>query len=198
MEFETRHVDGELRVEARGVAPIIRGYAIVFDRLSEDLGGFRERIRPSAVDRLLAERTDLRALVDHNHSQVLGRVSAGTLRVDKDGHGLKVEIDPPATGPGHDIVESIRRRDITGMSFAFRNLTPLDAQFVDDPDPATGLWIREITDMAVREVSIVTFPAYSQTEVAMRSLQAFTTARAHGIPRTVTARLAWSAQKFGR
>jgi HK97 family phage prohead protease len=163
---------GELRVESHGIAKVITGYAIVFDRLSETLDFFREKIAPAAIDRTIKERVDLRALVGHDPDKVLGRMSAGTLRVAKDGHGLRVEVDPPKHD--HGIVESIQRRDVTGMSFAFRTLKD---QWDESTDPAT----RTIVDMLVREVSFVTFPAYpdtsaseemkrSQTEMARRSL----------------------------
>jgi HK97 family phage prohead protease len=155
----------DLRVESRGAARIIRGYAIVFGRPSENLGGFREIIEPAAIDRTLKESVDLRALVDHDPAKILGRMSAGTLRVEKDGQGLRVEIDPPETSVAQDIVASIRRRDVTGMSFAFRTLPNGETwDFKADPP------VRAVTDMLVREVSIVTWPAYPQTEVAMRAL----------------------------
>lgn len=167
-DIEIRTCDvGELRVESRGVARVIRGYAIVFDRLSENLGGFREIIKPGAVDRTLKDGADLRALVDHDSAKIIGRLSAGTLRVEKDGRGLRVEIDPPDTTTAQDIVESIKRRDVTGMSFAFRTMPD-----GDDWDFKTDPPTRSVTDMLVREVSIVTFPAYPLTEVAMRSLAA--------------------------
>src|SRR5262245_1416008 len=113
---------GDLRVEARGRAPVIRGYAIVFGRPSENLGGFVEVIAPEAVDRTLKDHVDLRALVDHDPGKVIGRLSAGTLRVEKDSRGLSVEIDPPETSIGQDLVASIKRRDVTGMSFSFRTM----------------------------------------------------------------------------
>jgi HK97 family phage prohead protease len=194
-ELERRVCDvGDLRIETRGVGRVIRGYAIVFNRLSEVLGFFREKIMPEAIDRTFSERADLRALVDHDSSKVLGRITAGTLRVEKDAHGLQVEIDPPDTTSGHDIVESIRRRDITGMSFAFLDLTPLKDRWDETTDPPT----RIVRDMLVREVSIVTFPAYPQTEVALRSLEAFraTGRRPGDPPRTVSERMAWSAAKL--
>jgi len=155
---------GEIGIETRGLTRIIRGYAIVFNRLSENLGFFREQIAPEAVDRTLKERVDLRALVDHDSARILGRMSAGTLRVEKDEHGLRFEIDPPATTSGHDIVESIARRDVTGASFAFRSVK-------DDWDETTNPPTRTVRDMLVRELSVVTFPAYPQTEVALRSLR---------------------------
>lgn len=186
---EIRTVDGcELRVEARGVAPVIRGYAIVFDRLSESLGGFRERIAPEAVKRTLTEGIDLRALVDHNPEKPLGRLSAKTLRVESDAHGLRVEIDPPNTTAGHDILESIRRGDVSGMSFAFQALEDTWDQSTDPPT-------RTVRDMRVREVSVVTFPAYPDTSVAMRSLEAARSAPArYPRGRTVAEQMAWFAR----
>jgi HK97 family phage prohead protease len=173
-------------VESRGLARVIRGYAIVFDQLSENLGGFREVIKPEAVDRTLKDGVDLRALIGHDPDKILGRMSAGTLRVEKDGRGLLVEIDPPAQHEG--IVESIKRRDVTGMSFAFRTIGD-DWDFKAEPP------IRSVTDMLVREVSVVTFPAYPSTEVAMRSLAARQQQITRGRPMTVSERLRWAAQR---
>jgi HK97 family phage prohead protease len=177
----------DLRVEMQGVGKIIRGHAIVTNRLSEVLGFFRERIAPEALVRTLKEGVDLRALVDHNPSQILGRMTAGTLRVAQDPQGLVVEIDPPETTAGQDIVASIRRRDVTGMSFAFRTIT-------DSWDESTDPPTRTVEDMLVREISVVTFPAYPQTDVAMRSLSAQRGEHGmrHGRPLTVSERIAWS------
>lgn len=188
-DWEIRTVEaGELRVEARGMSPVIRGYAIVYNRLSELLGFFREQIAPEAMTRTLAEGLDLRALVDHDTAKPLGRLKAGSLRVETDTHGLRVEIDPPNTTYGHDIVESIRRGDVTGMSFAFRTMPDGDRWDESATPP-----IRTVVDMQVREVSVVTFPAYPQTEVAMRSLEAVRS-QAGKFPRgrTVLERLAWT------
>jgi HK97 family phage prohead protease len=188
-DWEIRTVEaGELRVEARGMSPVIRGYAIVYNRLSELLGFFREQIAPEAMTRTLAEGLDLRALVDHDTAKPLGRLKAGSLRVETDTHGLRVEIDPPNTTYGHDIVESIRRGDVTGMSFAFRTMPDGDRWDESATPP-----IRTVVDMQVHEVSVVTFPAYPQTEVAMRSLEAVRS-QAGKFPRgrTVLERLAWT------
>jgi HK97 family phage prohead protease len=177
---------GEIGIETRGLSKLIRGYAIVFDRLSENLGGFVERIAPEAVDRTISERVDLRALVDHDASKILGRLTAGTLRIAKDARGLRVEIDPPETTIGLDIVESVRRRDVTGMSFAFRTVK-------DGWDESTDPPTRTVSDMIIREVSVVSFPAYPQTDVALRSLAL------RGGPRrpaqSVSERLAASARR---
>lgn len=175
LELEKRYAPAAgFRAEPSGndFRPVLRGHPIVFNVKSADLGGWREIIRPDAIERTLREDIDLRALVDHDTSKILGRKSAGTLRVKVDAIGLSVEIDPPNTTAARDIVESVRRGDVSGGSFAFRTLT--DEWHIED-----GLPIREVLDMRVSEVSIVTFPAYPDTDadVAKRSLNAFMSRR---------------------
>lgn len=167
-DLERRFTGGELRADIgeTGFAPTIRGYAIVFGLPSEDLGGFREIIHPDAMRRTLEEGIDLRAFVDHDAARIIGRLSAGTLRAKPDARGLAVEIDAPNTSHGRDIVESIRRRDVSGMSFAFRTLA-------DDWAKRGGEIIRTVLDMRVSEVSVVSQPAYPDTTAAVRALQAF-------------------------
>lgn len=166
--FERRMaVGGEVRVDLSQDSKI-RGYAIVFNTLSVDLGGFKERILPEAVNRTFSEASDVRALVDHDPARILGRTRAGTLEIRKDARGLKVAIDPPNTTSARDILESVSRGDVTGMSFRFRALD-------DDWHMEDGMPVRDVTDMLISEVSIVTFPAYPDTDVgvAMRSLAVF-------------------------
>jgi uncharacterized protein len=162
-----RRACGECRVDLLEDRKI-RGYAIVFNKPSENMGGFREVIRPDAVERTFKEAIDVRALVDHDSSKIIGRLSAGTLRLQRKQKGLWVEIDPPNTSAARDIVESIDRRDVTGMSFAFQVIE-------DDWSEVDKMPMREILDMRFNEISVVTFPAYDATsvQVAQRSLQQF-------------------------
>lgn len=162
-----RRLLGEVRVDLTDDRKI-RGYAIVFNSDSVDLGGFKERILPEAVDRTLREALDVRALVDHDPSKIIGRTKAGTLLLEKKSKGLRVEIDPPNTTVARDILESVSRGDVSGMSFGFRTLE--DDWHMEDGQP-----MREILDMRIFDVSIVSFPAYPATDVqvAQRSLQAF-------------------------
>jgi len=147
----------------------IHGIAIPFDSLSEDLGGFRELWTPEAVDRTLAEAIDVRALVDHEPAKIIGRVKAGTLTLDKRDDGLHVTIRPPETTVGRDILESVRRGDVSGMSIGFRVVSGGD-RF----EQRSGQTVRIVTDARIVEASIVTFPAYPATDatVAQRALAA--------------------------
>ena len=141
--------------------PTIVGYASVFDSESRDLGQFKEIIKPGAFDRALVEEHDVRALVDHDPKMILGRSKSGTLRMLVDEVGLRVEIDPPDTSVGRDTIESIRRGDLDSMSFGF---VVRDDQWREDEGQA----IREISDLDLFDVSVVSFPAYEDTSVAVR------------------------------
>lgn len=149
----------------------IIGYAITFNELSGDLGGFRELIVPEAVDRTLRDALDVRALVDHDPSKVLGRTTAGTLRLAKDARGLRVEIDPPDTTVGRDVLALVERGDVTGMSFSFQVVRPHGERF----EARDGQTVRIVSDMRMQDVSVVTFPAYQTTDVqvAQRALRGY-------------------------
>ena len=161
-----RRSGGEIRAEMDGNR--MRGYAIVFGRDSLDLGGFIERIRPEAVERTLRTAANVMALVGHDDKRVIASTKSGTLQLSKDGRGLRVDIDPANTTDGRDIMELVRRGDVSGMSFGFRTLE--DEWHMED-----GMPHRDILDMEVREVSIVAFPAYPDTDisVAKRSLDLY-------------------------
>src|SRR5690349_20178291 len=120
-QFEIRQVDScDLRAVPEKPGTLV-GYAAVFNSQSADLGGFKEVIAPGAFTRSLSDAvTDPRALVSHDPQRILGRVSAGTLRLAQDDHGLRFEIDVPDTTYGRDLLESVKRGDIRGASFGFR------------------------------------------------------------------------------
>ena len=155
----------EVRIaEAEGDEPLrIVGYAARFNVLSVDLGGFRERILPGAFRQHLDDGADVRALFNHDPSAILGRRAARTLRVSEDDKGLRYTIHPPDTTVGRDLVQSIKRGDITGSSFGF---DALDDAWHNEG----GEVVREIRQARLWDVSPVTFPAYPETEVSLRSL----------------------------
>ena len=158
----------ELRVSG-GSSPALRrlvGYAAVFDSASEDLGGFTEIVRQGAFKRSLeSSKTDPLALVAHIPHLVLGRRSAGTLRLAEDSKGLSFEIDMPDTTTARDLMVSVERGDIRGASFAF-NVAP-DG---DKWDVQGEQVIRELRDVTLHEITITPTPAYPDTEVARRAL----------------------------
>ena len=162
-EKETRVWRVDLEVRAGEDADTIVGYAAVFDALSEDLGGFRERIAPGAFARSVKEENDVRALWEHNPQYVLGRTKVGTLRLEEDKTGLRVEINPPATMWAGDLMRSMRRGDVDQMSFGF---------YVRDEawerDGEAGA-VRTLKDVDLFDVSVVTYPAYPQTSAEARA-----------------------------
>ncbi len=161
-----RRACGELEVREVDGAPQIVGYAAVFNTLSEELPGrYREMIIPGAFRDVLATPADVVALVEHAPPP-LGRRSAGTLQIMEDDRGLQVAITPPDTQDARDAVARVHRGDYNGMSFRF--LVGKGGQnWRRDGDQR----IREIRNVEkLPEISIVTFPAYLDTTVALRWL----------------------------
>jgi HK97 family phage prohead protease len=158
--------DVELRVEGEKEPKLI-GYAAKYNKWSDDLGGFRERIAASAFAGV-AKDSDVRALKNHDPNLLLGRTASGTLRLTENKRGLKFECDVPNTTTGKDVVEEIRRKDITGCSFAFVVEEDVWGNNKDGTAERTIVKIGELFD-----VGPVTYPAYPDTAVAVRSLDKF-------------------------
>jgi len=173
-ERTTAAPDCELRVEAEPEKqPRLEGYAAPFNALSVDMMGFRERILPGAFRESL-ERDDIFAVWNHEPSDVLGRKKAQTLELAEDARGLRVVIHPPRTALADSWVESVRRGDVTQMSFAFRTLE--DRWIYDEGK----IPIRELQRVQLLEVSPTIFPAYPQTKIAARAVAA--SAALRGLP----------------
>lgn len=158
------------KIERRdGASPRLVGHAAVFNSLSEDLGGFREQILPGAFVEAL-EKDDIRALWNHDANYVLGRKASGTLRLAEDVRGLAIEIDFPDTPTIRDLVVSpIERGDVSQMSFAF-GLRPGGQDWAKNDE---GQVVRTLKKLRLFDVSPVTFPAYRQTDIAVRELRAW-------------------------
>jgi len=90
---------------------------VVFNQLSENLGGFREQIAPDAFNG--CDMTDVRCLFNHDDNQVLGRTASGTLTLNRTAAGLEFECDPPDTTFARDLAASMDRGDIDQCSFSF-------------------------------------------------------------------------------
>lgn len=156
----------ELRVETRDGKNVLTGLTAPFGKLSLDLGGFQEQIEPGAFREAL-KRSDPVALFNHEQSNLLGRVSAGTLRVKETDAGLEYDVDLPATPAGETVRVGVERGDIRGNSFAFR--VKKDAW----EERADGTWLRTVMEVEeLFDVGPVVNPAYPDTEVALRSMEA--------------------------
>ncbi len=167
-QCELRFCRTEFRVSGEGEPAKIAGYAAVFDSQSEDLGYFqelREEIDPHAFDNVVAANPDVRGFFNHDPNCVLGRTTAGTLRLNVDARGLNYEIDPPDTQLARDLMVSLRRKDITGSSFSFACKRD---QWTDNPDGSVTRRILEFD--ALYDVGPVTFPAYPAASSGVRSL----------------------------
>jgi len=138
----------------------IKGYPILFNVLSQDLGGFRERILPDAV----TLDSDVKADFNHNPDYIIGRVKAYTLKLSIDSRGVYMDATPPATTWARDLMSSVKRGDIDQGSFSFRVL-PGGQQITEE----NGEQVRTLSKILVRRVSVVSDPAYTATAIEARS-----------------------------
>ena len=165
----------ELRINQLEEGKTIQGHAAVFNKWSEALGGwfpFREKVMPGAFSETI-QSDDIRALFNHDPNYVLGRNTSGTLQLTEDNVGLKVNITPPDTQWARDLMISIERGDINQMSFGFEVIS-------DTWGTENSMDVRELQKVKLYDVSPVTFPAYPQTDVQIRSLnEVFESYKAH-------------------
>lgn len=166
--IEVRNFNIEFRNEPE--SRHIEGYGSVFNKRSLDLGGFTEIIAEGAFDGVI-ENSDVKALLDHNPSRgILARSKngEGTLSLSIDETGLRYAFDAPNTALGDEVIEGLKRGDYSQSSFAF---TVKEQTWTKEED---GTYLRTITKIGgLYDVSIVADPAYPDTSVAVRSLDAF-------------------------
>ncbi len=151
----------------------IRGYAATFDSPTELWPRRWEVIRPGAFRGVLARGDDARCLFNHDRNMLLGRVANSTLRIGEDERGLWYETDLNEADPDHvSVYAKIKRGDVTQSSFAF-NVADSGEQLVERDVPGVvpdGARLFEIVDVSqLWDVSPVTYPAYVDTTVAVRS-----------------------------
>lgn len=141
------------------------GYAAVFNTQAEIIW-FREQIKKGAFKDTIIQ-DDIRALYNHDPNYVLGRNKAGTLRLKEDSKGLLVDIDIPDISYARDLKTSIERGDINQMSFGF-DVIKDEWDYEDENKP-----LRTLIETKLFDVSIVTYPAYKETIVGIRSINNF-------------------------
>jgi HK97 family phage prohead protease len=184
--MERRILASEVRAAEAGDELRVSGYAAKYGVLSGDLGGFKEKIAKRAFDRILSTSPDTVMLLNHDANHVLGRTSSGTLTLRGDDKGLAFDCLLPNTQSGRDTHESIKRGDLAGCSFAFQlgkrsdgsSMDSFDEQEEIEDEKDLGLrgkakgkkiLVRTVHDYSsLLDVSICTYPSFTQTSVAAR------------------------------
>lgn len=154
--FKTRDDDGN---------PIIEGYFAVFNTETELWDGAFEKIAPTAFDSSIAG--DIRALINHDTTLVIGRTTNGTLELKVDSRGLwgRIKINPKDSD-AMNIHARVERGDVTQCSFGFY----IRSEETDLRPDGTIVWT--LTDVELFEVSCCTFPAYKETSIQARKRDA--------------------------
>lgn len=156
-EFQTRDDSGKLSVE---------GYFAVFNSMYEIAPGMSESIAPGAFQNSI--NGDVRALINHDSTLVLGRTKANTLQLKEDDHGLWGSIDiNPNDGDAMNLYERVKRGDVDQCSFGFE----IRSEETEIGEDGSVHWtIKEVDPLY--EVSCCTFPAYEETAIAARTKEA--------------------------
>lgn len=142
----------------------ISGVAAPYNKLSNDLGGFRETIASGAFEDVLATNPNVLAVIDHSRDseKILGSTNGGTLELRSTDKGLEFMLDVANTSTGDDVIKLIKRGDLTKMSFAFTVDVGMDSW------QNYGIeMIRTINNFsALHDISIVSVPAYNETSIS--------------------------------
>ncbi len=175
MNTEIRYSLGSgVEVRAEGDSqPKLVGYAAVYDKPSVMMraGGrdFREVIKPGAFAKTLADTAaEVKADIGHDRERVFARRSKGTLILEDDATGLIASIVPGDDSDGRDALVKVKRGDVDQMSFEFR-VRPGGESWQLQEDKT---WLRFLTDVELYRVTLTAEPAYPDTSIAVRSLEA--------------------------
>lgn len=162
---QMRTASSEFITREDGDDLIIEGYFAVFNSNYEIWPGASESTAPGAFDNTLAG--DIRALINHDTTLVLGRTKAGTLELKTDTRGLwgKIKVNPN-DGDAMNLYERVKRGDVDQCSFGF-DIVKEDTEVRDD-----GSIHWTIREVILYEVSCCTFPAYEETSISARKKQA--------------------------
>ena len=171
-EIEVRCLVTDLRIEQRDAAAVSRtitGYAAKFETWSEPImGWFREKSARGAFEE--CNLSDVIMCFNHRDDAILARTTSGTLQLEVDDIGLRFTFEAPNTSCGNDMVELVRRGDISKCSFRFG--VAQDAWVYADEQNGLEMDERTIFKFSrVVDVALVVFPAYQDTEASVRHLE---------------------------
>ena len=161
---QVRSTQTEFKTREDGEDLVIEGYFAVFNSIYQIAPGMSESIAPGAFDETISG--DIRALINHDTTLVLGRTKAGTLSLEQDSHGLRGRIKVnPNDQDAMNLYERVKRGDVDQCSFGF-NIREEDTEIRDD---GSVHWT--IKDVELFEVSCCTFPAYEETNISARAAE---------------------------
>jgi HK97 family phage prohead protease len=162
-DAERRFTSVPVEIRAGSDKPTIGGYAAKFERTSQNLGGFVERIAPGFFNKSRGDGwPGVQARYNHDDNRLLGTTGAGTLRLALDEVGLSYEVDLPQSR--QDVYELVQRGDVRQSSFAF-------VAFEDEwTTNDQGFPLRTLVSGRLMDVAPVNAPAYEDTSVGLRSL----------------------------
>jgi uncharacterized protein len=164
---------------ASGSAFELAGLAAAYNKLSGNIGGFRERIAPGAFTRTLASKPDVLCLLNHDQNKILGRTTSGTLSLSDSPEGLRFVCKLDPNQQSHkDLYSSVKRGDLSECSFAFSTPDGGDKWDEAKDDKGQRFVRRTLTNVTLHDCSIVCTPAYpGSTSVGARSAAVIVPAR---------------------
>lgn len=164
MQYRSLPIEFNTRADDETGDLYISGYFSVFNSDYEIMPGYTESIAPTAFDGALSD--DIRALINHDTRLVLGRNKAGTLTLRTDSRGLWGDVlINQKDSDAMNLYERVKRGDVNQCSFGF---DILDQTF---EDRGNGNYHWTINSVKLYEVSVVTFPAYTDTGVEARKAE---------------------------
>ena len=178
IDMEKRIFNIETNIERRDVdgvtKDVVVGYGSVYNSRSNNLGGFYEYIEEGAFTDELIERSDVRALINHDASLILARSKngVGTLKLNADKNGLRYEFDLPDLSYAKDLAVNMANGNLSQSSFAF---TVAEDEWSTNDAGENIRTVKKIDNLY--DISIVTYPAFNQAEadlvVAKRGLSVY-------------------------
>jgi HK97 family phage prohead protease len=164
-DAERRFTSVRVEVRAGSDKRTIGGYAAKFNRMSQNLGGFKEQIAPGAFNRSASQGwPDVQARYNHDDNMLLGTTGGNSLRLYVDEMGLNYDVDLLDDELSQRIYKLVERGDVRQSSFAF--IADQDEWTADD----TGFPMRTLHQVRLLDVAPVNAPAYLDTSVGLRSL----------------------------
>jgi uncharacterized protein len=191
-DMEIRTFNAEVRSNDKKEARVIEGIASVFDKISDNLGGFREIIHYPAFGNLITSN-DVKALINHDPNLILGRnQKSKTLRLFENREGLNFEVDPPDTSYANDLLVSMERGDIDQCSFAFKV-----ADGGDWWEERDDFLLRHVTQYEeIYDISIVVYPGFPQTTAELNGRKIITPEQVYREYRDKSTQQSQEAQKL--